>query len=1265
MAKSELYGQSPSQQQTSSPRKAKPAVSEPALVAGQEVVGRQISVFQGSVKNPEWWDGKVMEFNPDSAQHLIRYHKAHSSEEWLQLSEQPFQWKGSPPSGTAPNPTVRGIKLNDSILGRKVKVFWPTMCKWYLGSIKEFDPHSSRHTIKYKDGEVKDHALYNEAVWWLDVDPDAKVMPNARSRGQSNSSRGGSPDARLPGKKQSRSTGRTSGGSSDRRRRQQHSTTAETSHRSQTDTKCVAIPAAQVDSAGPQASAAQTEARPRAGAEAGGDADRDCHSGIFAAASGNADTDAENGYASQHSQRQDPAGAAPPAMQDEEEQTQDHVPRQNPAAKPSRMATLRQGRSRDWTTLAEDTRGGRSRAATPKGGEGRGVLDEPGAGEAIIGARVGIFWEDDETFYKGQVAGFDAYHKRSKVCYDDGQEEWISLSKERFRWFTPRGCTSKHFNSRMKSVMTQLDAIDIPAGSVTLPQPSVPGSVQTVVSEAGGRGSNADSASTRQLDGATAVPQGAAAVGWGLSIYSQAEEIWVRGEVISWNSRQGQYHVLYEDGEDEWLKLAKENVQWHSSRSTISETAGLQKGRQVPQGLEAVGWRIGVYWREDHKFYLGELATYNDEEDLYEMNYDDNEKEDIFLTEQPIKWLLPPGLSTTGEPPEALPRPKRSTSNSDPSVKFKRQPSSRRLAQDRRLEKQRFRLGVTRHGSGIQKVTAATPKTALLSALPHISTSPAIFPTHDAYPASTTAVAPAAAAAIAPTPAATAAAGADSAIIGMPLAVASRVPPPARLGSSSTPHIDRVIALGSRRAPHLAGTRVKIYCSQGGRGIKTRRSACELGSDSTTSRRVRQKVEALDLMIWRCECARKVITKGAPIPVSTLSGPDTNKPPTLLQCAPVAGLIANQVTARLGATQSLPTNFSAGQLPPSCTFGRSQATAAPQIPAPMDSDQGVAEHLPSSSQQEAGHQLQHGRQVSPDPPELIHQLPSSAPMLAPDDNILFRDSAPQASDAQQHVRAGGSSPTASQRNSPSPAVSTGYSPSRQAGALSRSPGTSLPANTSPNPMGSCHGSPGSASLAGLIPSTTAVTVPSPHSHAPYSVISAARAAIVSDHTVPVVTIQDARISLPATSSTDNARRSSAQLLVLEPPFGQSEAEQQRPLAKLPALNKALRMQDSVGIPDTPDTESLEHHAVLQRERSSFSKTMSMDGVQQDSAAASLQRKGVLSTSGLLDLAMSDALPAADLEPDMFAAFFADSGAFSDKPDPAVSLLLHDASNTNA
>ena len=146
------------------------------------------------------------------------------------------------------------------------------------------------------------------------------------------------------------------------------------------------------------------------------------------------------------------------------------------------------------------------------------------------------------------------------------------------RWFTPRGCTSKHYNPRMKSIMLQLDAVDLPAGPSTLAPSSSP--TQTLVPEAGGRGSgpHADSASTRQPAGSTAVPQGAAAVGWCLSIYSQAEEEWVRGEVLSWRSRQGQYHVLYEDGEDEWLKLSKEHVQWHSSQANISETAGLQTG---------------------------------------------------------------------------------------------------------------------------------------------------------------------------------------------------------------------------------------------------------------------------------------------------------------------------------------------------------------------------------------------------------------------------------------------------------------------------------------------------------------------------------------------------------------------------------------------------------------------------------------------------------------------------------------------------------------
>ena len=298
MAKTDLHPQQPA-----SPRKPKSAVNEPELIAGPEVVGREISVFQGSIKSPEWWDGRVIEFKPDSSQHLVRYHREHRSEHWIHLSRQPFQWKGSPPPTAAPNPSVKGIKLNDSLLGRKVKVFWPAMSKWYLGCIKEFDPHASKHTIKYKDGEVKIHALRHEAVCWLDA-PDAKTPPSpSKSRGHSTS--GHAAKAPAPAKHPARSSGctRTSGGSSDKPGPHHHSTTAETSHhQSVTDLQ------ASESHAKPEARV-NVGAKSATGTEASAAAERDCHSGVFAAASGNADTDAENGYASQHSRRPDAAGA--------------------------------------------------------------------------------------------------------------------------------------------------------------------------------------------------------------------------------------------------------------------------------------------------------------------------------------------------------------------------------------------------------------------------------------------------------------------------------------------------------------------------------------------------------------------------------------------------------------------------------------------------------------------------------------------------------------------------------------------------------------------------------------------------------------------------------------------------------------------------------------------------------------------------------------------------------------------------------------------
>ena len=83
----------------------------------------------------------------------------------------------------------------------------------------------------------------------------------------------------------------------------------------------------------------------------------------------------------------------------------------------------------------------------------------------IIGARVGVWWEDDEAYYKvcfrstlskavflvclncafgiqGEIISHDWYHKRLKIRYDDGIVETFSPLRDRFVWLTPRGVTA-------------------------------------------------------------------------------------------------------------------------------------------------------------------------------------------------------------------------------------------------------------------------------------------------------------------------------------------------------------------------------------------------------------------------------------------------------------------------------------------------------------------------------------------------------------------------------------------------------------------------------------------------------------------------------------------------------------------------------------------------------------------------------------------------------------------------------------------------------
>lgn len=51
-------------------------------------------------------------------------------------------------------------------------------------------------------------------------------------------------------------------------------------------------------------------------------------------------------------------------------------------------------------------------------------------GDAPVGRRVRVYWKNDAAWYSGEVTAKNGAGKHL-VEYDDGEEEWVNLSKER------------------------------------------------------------------------------------------------------------------------------------------------------------------------------------------------------------------------------------------------------------------------------------------------------------------------------------------------------------------------------------------------------------------------------------------------------------------------------------------------------------------------------------------------------------------------------------------------------------------------------------------------------------------------------------------------------------------------------------------------------------------------------------------------------------------------------------------------------------------
>ena len=244
---------------------------------------------------------------------------------------------------------------------------------------------------------------------------------------------------------------------------------------------------------------------------------------------------------------------------------------------------------------------------------------------AIIGARIAIFSKGEEVFNRAKIEKYNEEMDKHSIFYDNGDEEWVSLNESEFRYISPKtragGCTSDFLKS--------MDVLNSEQAK----------SPDEIVHRSGFQGTTkpAEVISRR-------APVKEACVSWRLSIRG-ADKKWYLGEIISYNARKDRHTVLFDDGEHEVLHLPSELIAWHCLAKDAKKPIfpGKSSTADIPHGYSAVGWRVAVFWPAENDFFLGDIASFNADSGTYDVNYDDGDHSIVDLSEEKIKWILPPG----------------------------------------------------------------------------------------------------------------------------------------------------------------------------------------------------------------------------------------------------------------------------------------------------------------------------------------------------------------------------------------------------------------------------------------------------------------------------------------------------------------------------------------------------------------------------------------------------------------------------------------------
>lgn len=600
----------------------------PPIIFSSEVVGRKIKILRAKSSIKQWEEAKILEFDPTTGQHKIRF--SDRCEDWSCLGSVKFHWVGEVPINAEPNCTYYGSPMRETAVGRKLKVYWPAMNKWYTGIVKSFNPDSQLHRIDYMDGDSVEYNLKHEAVVWLDHDCGSK----GKECSSANEDDSDFQLSRSREQKRASLDNALSNGSSIENAPPNISTTSKRQVKRETlvDSACCAdevSTAPQVQGKAALRETSQCTCVPLVAAPIC--QEQQVESVVLARpqpiSAGKLLTRkvvSRKVLAARTVGPVEGLATPPTAVSAPESQT----PRRIESLGQQEHTQANSSKTRKRTAVEHSNNASSGKRAKRASARVLGAVPQSAADgrSSALGSRVGIYWEGDETYYRAKLVGHDAKTGKYEVRYDDGVLDWLQLENESFRWYTPRG-KSAGYRISLHQLFLQLGA----------------GNISAAVSN------NVPSEHPKHESEPPSKPE--EALHRRVAIYWPADGVWYPAEILAYNSSTALHHVLYLDGEDEWLDLLQEHVTWYRPARHTYTSAGLCSDDNIPSGRNAIGWRIAVYWKEDMMFYDARIIGYDNATGRHQILYNDNQIETISLHGEKLVWRLP---ATVGEPVEGV-----------------------------------------------------------------------------------------------------------------------------------------------------------------------------------------------------------------------------------------------------------------------------------------------------------------------------------------------------------------------------------------------------------------------------------------------------------------------------------------------------------------------------------------------------------------------------------------------------------------------------------